>query len=522
MELELWQDLGYLTLVPPVLALVMVMLTRKVLLSLGVGAVVGALLINSWNVLDSLSQVVSIAASKFVEDGGLNTWYLYIIFFLLLLGMIASLVSLTGGSRAFGEWALKRVKTRFGAQLVTVILGLIIFIDDYFNSLTVGNVGRPLTDRHRISRAKLAYIVDSTAAPICVVSPISSWGAYIITIIGGILVSHSVTQWGALQAFLLMAPMNFYAIFAILLVLAVSYFKLDFGLMRTHEARAIETGEVVDKSKGSVPGDQGDTAIAEGKIGDLVYPIIALIIGTVLFMIITGIQATEGTATILAIFENTDVAAALLYGGLIGLAAALIIAFIRKISVQDLGLGLWTGIKSMLPAIYILVFSWTIIDIIKELGTGKYLGNIVEQSNMNVMFLPLILFVVAGFMAFSTGTSWGTFGLMLPIAGDLAAATDISIILPVLAAVLAGAIFGDHCSPISDTTILSSTGAGSHLMDHVLTQLPYALIVAFITVIGYLVLGLTGSVVIGFIAALVTFVLVVVVMKKLIPSIEGA
>lgn len=520
--MELWQELGYLTLVPPVLALVMVMLTRKVLLSLGVGAVVGALLINSWNVLDSLMQVVSIAASKFVEDGWLNTWYLYIIFFLLLLGMIASLVSLTGGSRAFGEWAMKRVKTRFGAQVVTIVLGLIIFIDDYFNSLTVGNFGRPLTDRHRISRAKLAYIVDSTAAPICVVAPISSWGAYIITIVGGILVSHSVTQWGALQAFLLMAPMNFYAIFAILLVVAVSYFKLDFGLMRKHEAKAIETGEVVDKSKGPVPGDQGDMAVVEGKIGDLVYPIIALIVGTVLFMIITGFQATEGTVTILAIFENTDVAAALLYGGLIGLAAALIIAIIRKISVQDLGLGLWTGIKSMLPAIYILVFSWTIIDIIKELGTGKYLGNIVEQSNMNVMFLPLILFVVAGFMAFSTGTSWGTFGLMLPIAGDLAAATDISILLPVLAAVLAGAIFGDHCSPISDTTILSSTGAGSHLMDHVLTQLPYALIVAFITIIGYLVLGLSGSVVVGFVAALVTFAIVVLIMKKMIPQIDGA
>lgn len=522
-------ELSILTLVPPVLALVMVMLTRRVLLSLGVGIIVGSLMINQASdtfINDSISQVFSIVFGIFIAETdtgyALNSWELYIIFFLFLLGMIAALVSLTGGSRAFGEWAMKRVKTRVGAQLITILLGIIIFIDDYFNSLTVGNVSRPITDRHRVSRAKLAYLVDSTAAPMCVIAPVSSWGAYIITIIGGILVTHSVTQWEALQAFMLIVPMNFYAIFALLMVLAVVYFKLDFGLMRQHERTAIETGEVVDKAKGPVPGDQGDTAVAEGKIGDLIYPIVALIVGTVLFMIITGIQGTEGSVTLLGIFGNTDVAAALLYGGLISLAVVLVISFIRRISIKDISFGLWAGIKSMLPAIYILIFSWTIIQIIDGVGTGQYLAEVVEKSNMDVAYLPLILFVVAGFMAFSTGTSWGTFGIMLPIAGQMAAATDISILLPVLAAVLAGAIFGDHCSPISDTTILSSTGAGSHHMDHVLTQLPYALIVALITIVGYLVLGMTGSAILGFIAAAVIFAVIVLIMKKLIPEIEEA
>ena len=514
-----------LSLVPPILALVMVMLTRRVILSLGVGIVVGAFMINydSGNIFtESIGQIFSIVFGIFIDEGAINTWELYILFFLLLLGMIASLIAITGGSRAFGEWAMARVKTRVGAQLVTVLLGVIIFIDDYFNSLTVGNVGRPLTDRHRVSRAKLAYLVDSTAAPMCVIAPLSSWGAYIIAIIGGILMTHSVTQYEALQAFLLIAPMNFYAIFAILLVLAVVYFKLDFGPMRVHEKRALETGEVVDKTKGPVPGDQGDQAelsSAQGKVGNLIWPIVTLIASTVLFMITTGIEGAGGDTSVLAIFENTDVAVALLYGGLVTLVVTIGLSFKAKASAGQIGNGLWAGIKSMLPAIYILIFAWTIGSIISDLGTGRYLADVVEKSNLNIAFLPMILFVIAGFMAFSTGTSWGTFGIMLPIAGDIAAATDLSMMLPVLAAVLAGSIFGDHCSPISDTTILSSTGAGSHHIDHVMTQLPYALITAGITIAGYLALGFTGSALIGFLTATVVFVIVVVVMKKTVRGV---
>lgn len=527
-------EVSILSLIPPILALMMVMLTRKVLPSLGVGIVVGALMINFESgtnnfsslsnnfIIDSISQIALIMKGIFIDDGAINTWELYIIFFLLLLGMIASLIAVTGGSQAFGEWAMRRVKTRVGAQLVTVLLGVIIFIDDYFNSLTVGNVGRPLTDRHRVSRAKLAYLVDSTAAPMCVIAPVSSWGAYIITIIGGILMTHSVTQWEALHAFVLIAPMNFYAIFAIFMVIAVVYFKIDIGQMRIHEQRAIETGKVVDKEKGPVPGEQGDvSANVTGKVGNLIWPIVTLIIATVFFMVTTGIQGSDGDTSILAIFENTDVAAALVYGGLVSLAVTLVLSFSRKLGVNQVGGGLWAGVKSMMPAIFILIFAWTIISIISDLGTGEYLASIVDE-HMNVALLPAVLFIIAGFMAFSTGTSWGTFGIMLPIAGDIAAATDVSLMLPVLAAVLAGSIFGDHCSPISDTTILSSTGAGSHHIDHVLTQLPYALIIAGISIVGYLALGFTRSAFVGFLAAAVTFVVVVILMKRLFPALKGA
>ncbi|MBM7097003.1 Na+/H+ antiporter NhaC family protein [Bacillus sp. H-16] len=519
-------DHGALSLLPPILALIMVILTRRVLLSLGIGIIVGALMVNQNEELfvnEALSQVISIVTGIFYVPGeGVNTWEFYILLFLVILGIIASLITMTGGSRAFGEWALSRVKTRIGAQIVTAFLGIIIFIDDYFNSLTVGNVSRPLTDRHRISRAKLAYVVDSTAASMCVLIPLSSWGAYIITIIGNdVLMEHGVTEFGALQAFIMMAPMNFYAVFAILMVFAVAWFRLDFGPMRTHELRALTTGELVDKEKGAVPGDSEDAQpVVSGRVGDLVWPIVTLIAATVLFMIVTGVQGTEGEAGLLATFENTDVAASLLYGGLISMAVTIAIAFMRKVPVKDFGVGLWAGVKSMLPAIYILIFAWTIIEIIGELGTGAYLAEVVND-NMNLAYLPVVLFLIAGFMAFTTGTSWGTFGIMLPIAGEIAAQTDVTLLLPVLAAVLAGAIFGDHCSPISDTTILSSTGAGSHHIDHVLTQLPYAVLVAVIASAGFLVIGFTGSFLAAIAASLVVFALSVFILKTVIKPVDA-
>ncbi|SDO42251.1 Na+/H+ antiporter NhaC family protein [Alkalicoccus daliensis] len=500
-------DHGILSLLPPVLALILVLITKRVLLSLGVGIIVGALMVHQTEdmfVNAAITDILSTVINIFITEDGVNTWEFYIILFLFLLGMIAALITITGGGRAFGEWALTKVKTRTGAQFVAAFLGVIIFIDDYFNSLTVGNVSRPLTDRHKISRAKLAYVVDSTAAPMCVISPISSWGAYIITIIGGILTTHGVMEYGSLQAFLMIAPMNFYAVFAVIAVFAVAYWKLDIGPMRAHELRAVDTGELLDRSRGAVPGENEEAVPqAEGKVVDLLIPILTLIIATVFFMVLTGIQAVEGNADLLAIFENTDVAAALLYGGLVSFAVAVILAFVRKVEVKFIGLGLWSGIKSMLPAVYILIFAWTIIEVIDALGTGEYLASQVDTF-IPVALLPALLFLVAGFMAFSTGTSWGTFAIMLPIAGDIAAATDIAMMLPVLAAVLAGSIFGDHCSPISDTTILSSAGAGSHHIDHVLTQLPYAMMIGFTATVSFLILGLTGSTLLGLAAGIVT------------------
>ncbi|MFS1517399.1 Na+/H+ antiporter NhaC family protein [Bacillus sp. SCS-151] len=511
------------SLIPPLLAILMVIVTRRVLLSLGVGILSAALLLHEFSITEAGKSMWGSFSAIFVSDGALNTWNVYIIFFLLLLGLITAFISISGGSRAFGEWALKRVKTRVGAHLVTAFLGIIIFIDDYFNSLAVGQVSRPLTDRHRISRAKLAYLIDSTSAPICVVSPVSSWGAYIIGIIGTILAAHSVADITPFAAFVQMIPMNFYVISAIAMVFIVSIYNVNLGAMKTHEQRAIDSGNVVDPDKKEVPGELKENLPVsdKGSVWDLVLPILALIVGVVVAMIWTGwANVAEGTAvTALAIFENTDVTGSLLYGGLFGLLVTLIM-FIRqatisqKISFELIPKGIVEGIKSMLPAIWILLLAWMIVDLIGQLETGVYLAGLVESSNINIGMIPVIMFLIAGIMAFSTGTSWGTFGLMLPIAGQIAATVDITILLPAMSAVLAGSVFGDHCSPISDTTILSSTGAGSHHIDHVLTQLPYAIIAAVVASIGYLVLGFTNSTLIGLAVVLLMLVGIFIFAKQ--------
>ncbi|MBY0159118.1 Na+/H+ antiporter NhaC family protein [Cytobacillus oceanisediminis] len=487
------------SLLPPLVAIAMVILTRRVLLSLGVGIVTAALLLAEFSITETFSIIWDAVKGIFVSDGELNTWNVYIILFLLVLGVITAFISISGGSRAFGEWAMKRVKTRAGAQIVGAVLGIIIFIDDYFNALAVGQISRPITDRQRVSRAKLAYLIDSTSAPVCVVSPVSSWGAYIIALIGTILAAHNVSEYSAFSAFIQMIPMNLYVWATLAIVFIVAIRGIEIGPMRVHEKRAVEEGLVMDPEK-PAPGELKDDlpTSSKGSVGDLVWPIIALVIGTVGAMLWTGSQAVEGNATILQIFENTDVSKSLILGGLVGLVVSMGLFFrqafvLKGVNANVFGKGVWEGVKSMLPAVYILLFAWAIVDLIGRLETGKYLAGIVESSNMSTSWLPLLLFLIAGIMAFSTGTSWGSFGILLPIAGDIAAATDIALLLPAMSAVLAGAVFGDHCSPISDTTILSSTGAGCNHIDHVMTQLPYALISAGIAAVGYLIVGFTGS-----------------------------
>ncbi|WP_240377412.1 Na+/H+ antiporter NhaC family protein [Bacillus piscicola] len=506
------EDPSILSLVPPLLALLMIITTRKVLPSLGAGILIGALILGDWSALAALSLIWDTFAGIFVTDGALNNWELYIIFFLLILGVMAALISFSGGSRAYGEWALRRVKTRTGAQLITLFLGILVFIDDYFNSLTVGQVSQPLTDRHQISRTKLAYIVDTAAAPICVIAPLSSWGAYIITIIADVLRSHGLTDIGGLQAFVFMIPMNFYALTAILFLFLVIIWKLDFGPMRTHEKRAIVEGQMFDPAHASIIGGKDkNLEEKEGHVRDLVVPILLLIACTVFFIIFTGVQGAE-SITLLSIFAETDVASSLVYGGLIGLLAAIFFTVRKRPSASSFWRTIWIGVRSMLPAIYILIMAWIIVTIIDELGTGKYMATFID-GKIPLFSLPALLFLLAGFMAFSTGTSWGTFSILLPIAGEIAATLDITMMLPLLAAVLAGSILGDHCSPISDTTILSSTGAGSHHIDHVMTQIPYAVLVAVSSLIGYLVLGTTGSTLLGLIAAVAATFLIAVVLK---------
>ncbi|KGA96403.1 sodium:proton antiporter [Alkalihalobacillus alcalophilus ATCC 27647 = CGMCC 1.3604] len=508
------------SLIPPVLALVLVLLTRKVLISLGVSIVVGALMLNGFNPIDGLMQVVGIFTGIFYVDGGINDWEFYIILFLLLLGMMAALITKSGGSIAFAEWAMKRIKTRVGAQMFTIFLGFIIFIDDYFNSLTVGNISRPISDKHRVSRAKLAYLVDSTAAPMCVIAPISSWGAYIISIIGGILTAHGLSQYQAFEAFMLIIPMNYYALIAIAFMVAVALFKIDFGPMRRHEELAITTGQLTDPKSGDLPGTDGEIeSHSHGKVYDLILPILGLVVGTVAAMVFTGYGEAQ-SASLIAIFGEADIAGSLVIGGVIGLGVALITNLIKPDN-PNMFQTLWAGIKSMLPAIFILILAWIIIEIISDIGTGLFLAELVDGT-IPPMLLPAIIFLIAGFTALSTGTSWGTFGLLLPIAGDMAAAVDVTLMLPMLAAVLAGAIFGDHTSPISDTTILSSAGAGSHHIDHVITQLPYAVTSAVIAFVGFIILGFTGNMWISLLLVCVIFTITVFIIKQLNNSLKKA
>lgn len=517
-----------LSLVVPLVALSLAIVTRKVLLSLGCGILLGALFLTDFQLANTVTHLVDLATSlvweagdaskgSFWEVGSFNTWNLSIVIFLFLLGMLTSVMMVSGATSAFAEWAKQRIKTRRGSTLLTAFLGIFIFVDDYFNSLAVGSVSRPLTDRYKVSRAKLAYLLDSTAAPMCVLMPVSSWGAYIIAVIGGILASHAITDISPLAAFVHMIPMNFYAIFAIAMVFAVMWFNLDFGLMAKEEAAA-QNGQLFDPKKGRPAGATVELKESDkGNISGLILPILVLIFATIFFMIYSGaasLTADEKAFSLLGAFENTDVGSSLVYGALSGLAVSIILSLISGVSASLLAQACYHGGKSMLPAVYILFFAWAIGSTIGSIETGKYLATLVGDSIPSGL-LPVIMFVLAGFMAFATGTSWGTFGIMLPIAGDMAASAEIALMLPMLASVLAGSVFGDHCSPISDTTILSSTGANCHHMDHVLTQLPYALATAFVCVIGYFVLGITSSVLTGFVASTIAFVIVVAIMYRL-------
>lgn len=498
------------SLLPPVIALSLAILTRRVLLSLGVGILFGGLLLTDFSFTDTLVYVKNTVVNVFVSDGGLNWGSIYILLFLVLLGMTTALLTLSGGTYAFAEWAQKRIKTKRGARLLAAWLGVFIFIDDYFNSLAVGAIARPVTDRYYVSRSKLAYILDSTAAPMCVLMPASSWGAYIMTVVSGILISHGVTEYSALGAYVRLIPMNYYAIFALLMVFAVAWFDFNIGPMRRHEISATQ-GKNNDRDE-NAPDLKEESDIEEskdGKVSNLILPIVALIVATVYFMISSGADALSANGeafTLLKAFENTDVGSSLFYGAIIGLVVALLTIIPQSIPLRDVIHTLWVGAKSMFGAILILSFAWTIGSVIKDMGTGAYLSTLVE-GNIDNHWLPVLLFLLSGVMAFSTGTSWGTFGIMLPIAGDLAGATDLALMLPMLSAVLAGAVFGDHCSPISDTTILSSTGARCNHIDHVSTQLPYAASTALVAAIGFIALGLTESAVLGFAAASIAFVI---------------
>ncbi|MFU2114741.1 Na+/H+ antiporter NhaC family protein [[Pasteurella] aerogenes] len=495
------------SIVPPVLALCLAIVTRKVILSLSIGIIIGALMLADFNIKDTLTYLFNnVSSLVYSSEDGLNFDTINIILFLLLLGILTALLTVSGSNRAFAEWAQKRIKDRRGAKLMAASLVFVTFIDDYFHSLAVGAIARPVTDKFKVSRAKLAYILDSTAAPMCVLMPVSSWGAYIITLISGLLATYAMTEYSPIGAFMAMSAMNFYAIFSIIMVFFVAYFSFDLGSMARHERLAQEHQEKEEID-----------ACADGRVRNLILPIVTLILATVAMMLYTGGQAlaADGKAfSILGAFENTTVGISLVFGGVLAvLMVTLCILLDRQVSIKEYVQSWIVGVKSMSGAILILFFAWTINNVVGDIKTGTYLSGLVSD-NLPVAILPALLFILGAVMAFSTGTSWGTFGIMLPIAAAIAAHSAPELMLPCLSAVMAGAVCGDHCSPVSDTTILSSTGAKCNHMDHVTTQLPYALTVAVATIIGYLVVGFTQSGLFGFIATAISLVLLVLMFKK--------
>lgn len=480
---------GALSILPPVIAIGLALVTKEVIFSLIVGILSGTLIYSLYTaagfqvVVKTFETTTSLMAAKLGDNAA-------IILFLALLGALVAVITMAGGSRAYGEWAVKRIKSRGGAQLATSALGMLIFIDDYFNCLTIGTVMRPVTDKHRVSHAKLAYIIDATAAPVCIIAPISSWAASVISQMEG-------TGLDGMSAFMQSIPYNLYALLTIAMVVALCVLKLDFGPMKRFERNAMETGDLDSKSDdGETPSAELDTlAVSDrGRVLDLVLPILALIIFSILAMLYVG-GYFGGGMTIAQGFGNTDAGPALALAGLGAILVAFFLFVPRRIlTFKRFMSGIGVGVKSMVPAFIILTLAWTISGVCRDLlSTGEYVGGLVASSNMPAEMIPLIVFIVAIFLSFSMGTSWGTFGILIPIIATVCQAVAPHLTIISLSATLAGSVLGDHCSPISDTTILSSTGAACNHIDHVSTQIPYCLVVGVCCALGYVVAGYTAN-----------------------------
>ncbi|ABO50173.1 transporter, NhaC family [Desulforamulus reducens MI-1] len=469
-------DYQWLSLIPPVLAIGLALFSKKVIPSLAIGIISGAFILSNYQPVATITKALGMMTEKVTDS-----WNLCILGFLVILGILVHLVTVAGGSAAYGKWAATKIKTRSGAKLSTFFLGILIFIDDYFNSLTVGTVMRPVTDKYNISRAKLAYVLDATAAPICIIAPVSSWVATIMSTMGDKFKATGL-EMEPFSAFLMTIPLNLYAILTIIMVILVSLYKLDFGPMLTHEERAVNEG---DLGVLTVVANEEEKVSDKGKVMDLVVPIAGLVVFVLTAMVYTG-GYFDGGVSVIGAIKNTDAAKSLLYGGSAALVLSLLMFLPRGVvTVGQLPKAVYGGFMSMLPANLILIFAWTIGGIIGELGTGVYLANQLGDK-LPFWVYPSLAFILSGFMAFATGTSWGTFAIMIPIAIDLALIVDPQLLSILMASVLAGAVYGDHCSPISDTTILSSTGAGCKHIDHVSTQLPYASLVGSICFLGYI------------------------------------
>ena len=462
------------SLLPPVIAIALALITKEVYSSLFIGILTGGLLYSNFSFEGTVTHVFNDGIAAVLAD----SYNVGILVFLVILGALVALMNKAGGSAAFGRWASTYIKSRTGAQLATVALGVLIFIDDYFNCLTVGSVMRPVSDKHKISRAKLAYVIDATAAPICIIAPVSSWAA---------AVSSYVEEGNGLELFLQAIPFNFYAILTIVMLIALAVMNLDFGPMAKHERNARDNGDIFS-GLNEYANAANEDANPKGKVLDLILPIVVLIISCVIGMIYSG-GFFDG-ASFMDAFSGCDASVGLMLGS----GVTLIIVFIyylfrRVISFKDMMGCIPEGFKSMVPAILILTFAWSLKAMTDSLGAKEFVANLVQASAGGLQaFLPAIVFVIGCFLAFSTGTSWGTFGILIPITLSVFPLTDPLGVVCV-SACMAGAVCGDHCSPISDTTIMASAGAQCNHVAHVSTQLPYAITVAGVSFVSYIIAG---------------------------------
>ena len=504
---ETYQPALYATiwaLLPPLVAIVLALITKEVYSSLFVGIVVGALIYSGFKFEGTVTQIFEGGIIKVLSD----SYNVGILIFLVILGSVVCMMNKAGGSAAFGRWASKKIHTRVGAELASIILGILIFIDDYFNCLTVGSVMRPVTDRHHVSRAKFAYLIDATAAPVCIIAPISSWAA---------AVSGFVEGQDGLAIFVRTIPYNFYAILTIVMMVGMVLMKTEFGAMRTHEINALNGDLYTTSARPYENATDDGTPNPRGRVIDLVIPIVVLVICCVISMIYTG-GFFSGTDFVTA-FSQSDASVGLAMGSAFGLVFAIIFYMIRRVvNFRDCMGCIPEGFKAMVPAIMILTFAWTLKAMTDSLGAAVF----VEESMRSVaggieVILPAIIFLVGCGLAFATGTSWGTFGILIPIVVAVFEKSSPEMMIISMSACMAGAVCGDHCSPISDTTIMASAGAQCDHVTHVSTQLPYAILAAAVSFVTYIVAGFVKTAWIALPVGIVLMLIVLFVIKMLNP-----
>ena len=481
------------SLLPPIIAIVLALITKEVYLSLFIGIVSGALLYTNFSPIGTVNAIFDMMGEKLGDS-----WNIGILTFLVFLGIMVALMTKAGGSAAYGEWANKKIKSKRAASLATVGLGALIFVDDYFNCLTVGSVMRPVTDRFNISRTKLAYLIDATAAPICIIAPISSWAAAV----------SGYTSGDGFQLFLHTIPFNLYALLTLVMVVYISLSGFDFGGMKQYEMKALE-GDLFGGEE--VTGEEIDYN-PNGKVIDLVLPVLALIAFCVIGLVYTG-GFFDGETFINA-FANCDAARGLVLGSFAALIFTFLLYIPRKVvSFREFADCIPQGFRMMVSAILILILAWSLGGFCSDrLAIGTFVATALENSTLSVAILPAIFFAVATGLAFATGTSWGTFGILIPIATAIFPEGDPMLVIAI-ASCLAGAVCGDHTSPISDTTIMASAGAQCNHVNHVSTQIPYAMVVAAACVVGYLVAGFTQNVVFTFLSGLATLAVILAVLN---------